>query len=289
MPRSSSVGYKFFGAYLRQKGLVTQEQLDDALRFQEESNRRIGELAVDKGLLTPEQVDEIFVEQKIIDAPFGAIALRKKFLRRGDLDDLLFSQAVQSTHLGEALLLRGYLSPEQFGRELRIFKEQEQKQQESLHSLDLDPDIRDFTEMVISSFQRAYLRFAKQAVKLDLSCHTIEREDFKYCFALSASTSGQSRMTATFWICESIAQNIVSPSARTSEESGFDWVGKWLEFFRIVGHYVRQEMDIADDSGVEIVTEGGLQENMELSEQGFFLGLSASKECIPLQVRSETV
>ena len=132
MPSSSSVSYKFFGTYLLQQGVVTQEQLDDALKFQEKSNRRIGEMAVEKGLLSPEQVEEIFREQKIVDAPFGAIALQKKLLRQAELDDLLFSQAVQSTHLGEALLFRGYLTPEQFGRELRKFKEQEKARHESL-------------------------------------------------------------------------------------------------------------------------------------------------------------
>ena len=39
-------GAFFFGQFLLERGVISQEALEDALVFQRESNRRIGEMAV---------------------------------------------------------------------------------------------------------------------------------------------------------------------------------------------------------------------------------------------------
>lgn len=289
MSHASSISYKFFGSYLLHKGLVTQEQLDDALRLQEESNRRIGELAVEKGLLTPEQVNEIFIEQKQIDAPFGTIALRKKFMRRDDLDDLLFSQAVLSTHIGEALLLQGYLSPEQFGSELREFKKQEQEQQETLDALEIAPREKAAADVLVSSFKRAYLRFAKQEVKLDLSIQNSELDRFSFCFELTADLGQTGQLVASFLLSasfpETIAVNTIEPTGAWREAA----ISNCREFFSIVGHYITHEWEVPEQPIKDVAVRGGLLENMPPLQQGVFIGLHASNERILLHIRLATV
>ncbi|MEA5089498.1 hypothetical protein [Solidesulfovibrio sp.] len=102
----------FLGRFLVERGVVTEAQLEDGLRFQRENNRRIGEVAMDRGALTPGQVLAIRERQRDDPRLFGDIAVRERCLSRRDLDALLFLQKVQHVYLGEALLLRGHISRE---------------------------------------------------------------------------------------------------------------------------------------------------------------------------------
>lgn len=104
----------FLGRFLVEQGAVTEEQLEDGLRFQREHNRRIGEVAMDRGVLTPEQVMAVREKQRHDPGLFGDIAVRQRRLSRRELDELLFLQKVQHTYLGEALLLRGHITREQY-------------------------------------------------------------------------------------------------------------------------------------------------------------------------------
>ncbi len=265
---------------------MTQEQLDDALQFQEESNRRIGEFAVEKGLLTQQQVEEIFLEQKQIDAPFGAIAMQKKLLRRGDLDDLLFSQAVQSTHLGEALMMRGHLTPEQFGRELRQFKEQEQL--ETVDAFELDPEIKEVAKMLISSFERAYKRFAKQAVKLDLSCCEVDTQQAGFCFELQFDLGESGRIISAFFLSEVLAKEVAAKNIELPEAWRESVASSWRDFFSIVGHYVKKELRVAGQPIRAVTTTEKVLQTRPTLKQGGVIGLRASGETIVLHTRLET-
>ena len=106
----------FLGRFLVEQGAITEGQLEDGLRFQHEHNRRIGEVAVDRGVLTPEQVLAIREKQQDDSRLFGDIAVTERRLSRRSLDDLLFFQKVQHTYLGEALLVLGHISRDQYQR-----------------------------------------------------------------------------------------------------------------------------------------------------------------------------
>lgn len=100
----------FLGRFLVEQGAITEEQLADGLRFQRESNWRIGEVAVERGVLTPEHVRAICEKQRDDPRLFGDIAVGERQLTRKTLDDLLFFQKIQHTYLGEALLVREHIS-----------------------------------------------------------------------------------------------------------------------------------------------------------------------------------
>jgi hypothetical protein len=106
----------YLGRFLVEQGCISEAQLEDGLCFQREHNRRIGEMAVDKGLLSREAVRAICRAQREDVGLFGDIAVREHRLSRRTLDELLFFQKVHHTYLGEALLLRGHISQEQYQR-----------------------------------------------------------------------------------------------------------------------------------------------------------------------------
>lgn len=100
----------FLGRFLVEQGAVSQEQLEDGLRFQREHNRRIGEVAMDRGVLSADQVLAIRDRQRMDPRLFGDIAVGERQMSRRALDELLFFQKVQHVYLGEALLLRGHIN-----------------------------------------------------------------------------------------------------------------------------------------------------------------------------------
>lgn len=106
----------YLGTFLLEEGVIDQDQLEEGLRFQREHNRRLGQLAVERGLLPPETVDDICQAQRDSVCLFGEMAVRRGALSRRELDEALFFQKVEHTYLGEALLLLGHISPEQYAR-----------------------------------------------------------------------------------------------------------------------------------------------------------------------------
>ncbi len=99
----------FLGQFLLQEGVITQEQLDLALRHQRQANRRLGELAVDRGLIEILDAERVYAEQSFRDLPFGELAVEMGLMSREDLDNLLFLQTVHTARLGEALLELGII------------------------------------------------------------------------------------------------------------------------------------------------------------------------------------
>ena len=97
-----------------EQGCITEVQLEDGLRFQREHNWCIGQMAVERGLLSPDSVRTICRQQREDARLFGDIAVRQRHLTRQSVDELLFFQKVHHTYLGEALLLCGHLSQDQY-------------------------------------------------------------------------------------------------------------------------------------------------------------------------------
>ena len=54
----------FFWQYLLDNGLLNAQQLVNALTFQEDLNRRLGELALEKKMLTEEQIKKSWACKK---------------------------------------------------------------------------------------------------------------------------------------------------------------------------------------------------------------------------------
>ena len=125
----------FFGQFLLDQGLVTQEQLDGATAFQKGNNALLGALALQHGFLTREQIVGILREQRESYFKFGEVALKKKWLTEDQVHALLALQGQNHMYLGEALIRRNYLTDKELNIQLNRFHKEIQQQNVCLTSV----------------------------------------------------------------------------------------------------------------------------------------------------------
>ena len=97
------------GEILLDDGVITQEQLDNALR---NKNRKIGEILVDKGITTPDKIEEAVREQK----PLGEMLIKKGEITESQLEKALKEQDRKT---GEVLVQDGATSPDKIDSALQ--------------------------------------------------------------------------------------------------------------------------------------------------------------------------
>ena len=159
------MNHLFLGSFLKGEGLVSEDQILEAAAHQAESNRRLGDLAVEAGLLTPAQVEELLSLQRETDMAFGVLAVSRGFVTKRHMDELLFRQQVHQIHLGEALLSLGHLSPEQFSDGLTRYHELKKAQRRNLEELFGTSNCPAAVGELVQALERAFLRFAACPLK----------------------------------------------------------------------------------------------------------------------------
>ena len=92
---------QLFGNFLLQKGIVTTEQLIEAIKHSSESHIKVGSLAIHSGYMTPEQVERVYIFQTHEDALFGQIAIRENFINEEQLDEILRQQTPSYLKVGQ--------------------------------------------------------------------------------------------------------------------------------------------------------------------------------------------
>lgn len=114
------------GQTLISRGLITQEQLREALGVQEQQPElRVGEILFSLGYLNFGQLDAILVEVHQ-DIRIGQLLLVREFITRDELDLALLRQEQSGEKLGEILVKLGKCTESQIGRvleEQRRFRE----------------------------------------------------------------------------------------------------------------------------------------------------------------------
>jgi CheY-specific phosphatase CheX len=116
---------KFFGQYLLEKGVLSREQLLEALTKQREKVQKIGELAVRKGYLKPIDVETIQREQQKRDLYFGEAAVRLNLLTETQVKELLNIQKANHVYLGDVIVDLKFLPRKSVDEELKKFLEEE--------------------------------------------------------------------------------------------------------------------------------------------------------------------
>ncbi|NIB39375.1 hypothetical protein HBA55_07250 [Pseudomaricurvus alkylphenolicus] len=101
------------GQQLLNAGLITSEQLQNALKVQRKNNILLGQLAIEYGYLNQQQVSEINRYQRRINRRFGDIALQRELLTPLQIDILLCEQQSRRRRLGEILVQQDALTQEQ--------------------------------------------------------------------------------------------------------------------------------------------------------------------------------
>ncbi len=109
---------KRFGSFLLRRRLVTPEGLDDAMiALARQPEAQLSEVIVARGLLDQEQVEEALGFQQQ-EARLGQILLRLNLLSEAQLETALARQAATGQLLGEILISTGACSLEQIARAL---------------------------------------------------------------------------------------------------------------------------------------------------------------------------
>lgn len=121
-PEEPTGSVQFLGQYLLSEGLITAEDLEAALDYQDEVNVPLGALALSRGLLSEKQLLHTHAHQRNSAASFGEVAVRLGFLTRAQLDDLVREEREGRVFLGEALVQRGALDREQLAAALERYK-----------------------------------------------------------------------------------------------------------------------------------------------------------------------
>lgn len=279
----------FFGSYLTEKGVISQDALQDAIAFQEESNRRIGELARERGYISKDQAEAIFQEQRRVDQPFGSIALKHKYLTKSQLDDLLFAQTVFSTHLGEALLIKGYLTPEQFSEELEAFRDRQLQREQLLESFFRELPEKDILQAVVASANRAYVRFASRELKLDSVCFQLYQL-FEICFNVIVHTSEKGRVTARFYFTEALADKVAKGFMESgAADSPYDSITALNDFFEIVDSYLQVALSEQGYTVTKGQVDGGRLETAQsvAGDEGLVMQLVTPSGAIVLHAMVE--
>ncbi|MGN0666384.1 MAG: chemotaxis protein CheX [Huintestinicola sp.] len=138
---------QFFGNYLLNNGLVSAQQLADALAIQKTTRLKLGVLAINAGYMTADQVDKVHAEQQRVDKRIGDIACDMGFLTHDQVEELLSSQGQAHLQLGQALVDNGYMTNAQFADALANYKKEN-----SLTDVDFSGSDNDKIKEIIKKF-----------------------------------------------------------------------------------------------------------------------------------------
>lgn len=106
------------GNYLKDVGLLTEEQLLDLLAAHRKVHAKLGIIAVAEGLMTYEEAERVNRLQAIMDIRYGDIAVEEGYLTEGQVETLLkkqgnaylaFAQALENQQLMKMELLEQLL------------------------------------------------------------------------------------------------------------------------------------------------------------------------------------
>lgn len=101
---------QFFGNFLLNKGVITPEQLVDALKIQATTHKKLGTLAIHSGFMSASEVEDVYITQTHYDKLFGELAVNLGYLTESQVDNLLTTQLPDYMLLGQILVDKNILT-----------------------------------------------------------------------------------------------------------------------------------------------------------------------------------
>jgi hypothetical protein len=150
---------QFFGDFLLGKGVINQEQLDEAIRYQDENNVLLGDLAVRRGLLTREQLVGLLHSAGHLHLKLGQAMIDQGFLDETTLHELLALQANNHAYLGASLVRLGHLQESELLRHLETFQAVAQINESNVRASLASGFAGDFFPLVIEASKSFFYRF----------------------------------------------------------------------------------------------------------------------------------
>lgn len=112
-----------FGMYLMRRGVISAEQLVDALEEQADRQPPLGQIAIEEGALSVRDVFEVLRAQSESSSNrFGDVAMERGLLTRRQIADLLMLQADRVRPLSEILIDLGAVDPAIVEAELEAYR-----------------------------------------------------------------------------------------------------------------------------------------------------------------------
>ncbi len=112
-----------FALHLKNKGIISAEQLVAALEAQLTTIPRIGQLALEEGILSPRDIfDVLHAQSQSPRERFGELAIEMGLMTRDDLMRLLMIQGDRKSPLSQVFVTQGVLSEQQVFAELADFR-----------------------------------------------------------------------------------------------------------------------------------------------------------------------
>ena len=146
---------QFIGNYLIENKVITLDNFNSIMRYQDEHRVKLGTIAIAEGLLTQKQTDEINNIQATKDMRFGDIAISKGYLTSDDIDNLLRLQ--ESPHLIflQALEEIGIMNQEEFAKYVDDFQKIMHMTNSDLNALK-NSDIEDLIPLFTKNCDQVY-------------------------------------------------------------------------------------------------------------------------------------
>jgi hypothetical protein len=112
-----------FGLYLKNKGIISAEQLVAALETQLNTLTPLGQLALEEGIIAPRDIfDVLRAQSQSPNVRFGDLAIEMGLMTRDNLMRLLMIQADRKRPLAEILVGQGILTAERSAAEMAEFR-----------------------------------------------------------------------------------------------------------------------------------------------------------------------
>lgn len=115
---------QLFGKYLVEKGVISADDYEAAIRKQLDVRVKLGTIAVAEGLLTAEQVETLNKLQMQFDKRFGDLAVEKEYLTQEQVELLLKKQGNPYMQFLEVLLEQGWVNVSQMDEQLSAFQKE---------------------------------------------------------------------------------------------------------------------------------------------------------------------
>ncbi|KGR80261.1 hypothetical protein [Ureibacillus manganicus] len=232
---------QYFGHYLLNRGLITLDQLADALEYQKSVHVKFGVIAVDEGFMTTGQVEEVHEKQKQVDKRFGEIAVELGYLTEAQVEALISNQKQGHLYLAQALVDRKYMTIDEFGTALSEYKKGfslSDDQFEAIRNGNIDTLVENILSSEDVSLQEKYGKyislFAKNMIRFIDSQVYLEVAD-------------NSSLESTNWF---ISQDIVGEA---SLKTGFSMNEDAL--LAVASVYAEEDLTVVDALAKDAVSE----------------------------------
>ncbi len=113
---------KFFGQFLIEKDIITNESLLHAIELQERTNLKLGEMALAMEYITQADIDRAHKAQLSKDMKLGDLLVDLGILTLPQLLEVIARQKATHIFIGEALVKVGAITPEKLETALEAFK-----------------------------------------------------------------------------------------------------------------------------------------------------------------------